>query len=138
MPISLRRENADLMQSTPPPTPTTKAPAPETPAVPKGSLDKEIIRRRIRAHIGEIKDCYEAKLIYDPNLAGRVVVQFTIAQDGSVLHAITQSSTMKNEAVEDCINEVICDWRFPKPMGGGIVIVAYPFNFTSGSPPSTD
>ena len=99
----------------------------------RGSLDKEIIRRIIRRHINEVKYCYETELTKKADLSGRVSVQFTIAATGQVIASVLQSSTMGNIRVENCVVQAVRRWEFPKPMGGGIVIVSYPFNFTAGS-----
>lgn len=93
----------------------------------RGSLDKEIIRRIIRRHINEVKFCYERELVKSPNLMGRVMVQFTISAQGSVLASLVQSSTMNNVPTEQCIAAAVRRWEFPKPQGGGIVVVTYPF-----------
>jgi TonB family protein len=96
----------------------------------RGSLDKEIIRRIIRRHINEVKYCYEQELTRKPELGGRVAVQFTIAATGQVVASVLQNSTMGNARVENCVVQAVRRWEFPKPLGGGIVIVTYPFNFT--------
>ncbi len=98
----------------------------------RGSLDKEIIRRIIRRHINEVKYCYETELTKKADLAGRISVQFTIAATGTVIASVLQSSTMGNIRVENCVVQAVRRWEFPKPLGGGIVIVSYPFNFTAG------
>jgi hypothetical protein len=36
-------------------------------------------------------------------------------------------SDLDSPAVEACVVRVMSSLRFPKPMGGGIVIVTYPF-----------
>jgi len=99
---------------------------------PKGSLDKEFIRDVIRSHISAVRACYESGLSGNLALEGRISYQFTIASDGTVLVSLVQSSTMNDPDVEDCVGREICNWEFPKPLGGGIVIVSYPFNFTAG------
>jgi TonB family protein len=99
----------------------------------RGSLDKEIIRRIIRRHINEVKYCYETELTKKADLAGRIAVQFTIAASGQVIASVLQSSTMGNIRVENCVVQAVRRWEFPKPMGGGIVIVSYPFVFNAGS-----
>jgi TonB family protein len=96
----------------------------------RGSLDKEIIRRIIRRHINEVKYCYEQELVRKPELGGRVAVQFTIAATGQVVASVLSQSTMGNPRVENCVVQAVRRWEFPKPLGGGIVIVTYPFNFT--------
>jgi tetratricopeptide (TPR) repeat protein len=93
----------------------------------RGSLDKEIIRRIIRRHINEVKFCYERELTRNPSLQGRVMIQFTIGPLGNVPAALVQNSTMNSPSVEQCIASAVRRWEFPRPPGGGIVIVSYPF-----------
>ena len=96
----------------------------------RGSLDKEIIRRIIRRHINESKYCYEQELTKKADLGGRVSVQFTIAATGQVVASVLQTSTMGSPRVEQCVVQAVRRWEFPKPLGGGLVIVSYPFAFT--------
>ena len=98
-----------------------------------GALDKEIIRRIIRRHINEVKYCYQKELQVKPGLYGRVVIQFTISGTGQVVMAVVQSSTMNNRNVETCIARAVRRWLFPKPKGGGIVIVSFPFVLRSAA-----
>ena len=53
--------------------------------------------------------------------------QITISATGQVVVSNVQSSTLKNPKVETCIAQAVRRWLFPKPKGGGIVIVSYPF-----------
>jgi TonB family protein len=101
----------------------------------RGSLDKEIIRRIIARHINEVRYCYEQELTKKPDLGGRVMVQFTIAASGQVIASVLQNSTMGNARVENCTVQAVRRWEFPKPLGGGIVIVSYPFVMTPGGGP---
>lgn len=96
-----------------------------------GSLDKELIRRVIREHLPQIRYCYEKELTRNPGLFGKVSTQFTISAEGSVQSAeVTKGdSTLNNAEVERCITSKIRTWVFPKPKGGGVVIVKYPFIF---------
>jgi TonB family protein len=96
----------------------------------RGTLDKEIIRRVIRRHIDDVKACYELELASRPVLGGRVTVQFTIAATGQVVASVLQASTLGSPRVENCIVQTVRRWEFPKPLGGGIVIVSYPFVLT--------
>jgi TonB family protein len=95
----------------------------------RGSLDKDIIRRVVRKHLPEVRFCYEQELPRAPTLAGRVAVNFTIAGTGRVAAALVQSSTLGNARAEGCVLDAVRRWEFPRPMGGGIVIATYPFNF---------
>lgn len=92
-----------------------------------GSLDKELIRRVIRAHANEIRYCYELELAKNPGLWGKVSVNFVISPTGSVQSAKVKETTINNQNVENCIISKVKAWKFPEPKGGGIVIVTYPF-----------
>jgi Ca-activated chloride channel family protein len=98
----------------------------------RGSLDKGIVHRIIRRHINEVKYCHEQELAKKPDLGGRIQVQFTIAASGQVIASVLQSSTLGNSRVENCVVQAVRRWEFPKPLGGGIVIISYPFVFVPG------
>jgi hypothetical protein len=98
-----------------------------------GSLSMDVIRRVIHSHRDQIRYCYNKELTRHPNLAGKIPVKFTISPKGYVQSASVRGSTMRNRAVEHCITQKIRTWKFPEPKGGGIVIVNYPFIFTSSS-----
>jgi hypothetical protein len=86
----------------------------------------------IRHNINQVRLCYELVLGEKPALAGRISVQFKIEPNGRVVATGIQSSTVGDLEVEDCVGRAVCDWQFPRPIGGGVVIVSYPFNFTHG------
>lgn len=97
------------------------------PGVVRGALDKELVRRVVRQHLNEVRYCYEQALSRQPTLAGRVVVQFTIAPTGRVLVSALQSSSLEAPNVEACVVAATRRWEFPQPSGGGLVVVSYPF-----------
>jgi TonB family protein len=92
-----------------------------------GNSFKEIVRRVIRQHKNEIRYCYQKELQSQEDLAGRVVVRFTITPTGAVISSMIAESSLGNRAVESCIAQSVRRWLFPKPHGGGLVEVNYPF-----------
>jgi hypothetical protein len=98
----------------------------------KGSLDKDIIRRIVRAHINEVRYCYNQGLTKDPNLEGRVKVQFTIGPTGAVPVAVVAEAAIKDNNVAQCIAKAVKRWKFPRPPQGGNVVVTYPFVLQPG------
>lgn len=98
----------------------------------QGALDKDIIRRIVRAHINQVRYCYNEGLQKDPKLAGRLSVEFVIGPSGSVTSAKVESSELKDAKVADCVAKAIRTWKFPAPNGGGQVKVSYPFSLTPG------
>ncbi|MEC7987640.1 MAG: AgmX/PglI C-terminal domain-containing protein [Myxococcota bacterium] len=98
-----------------------------------GGLDKRWIDAVIRKNLPQIRYCYKREQSKNPNIAGKVVVKFVIAKDGSVSKTRIRSTTLSSKAVESCILNRIKRFHFPKP-SDGIVIVSYPFSFAhSGS-----
>lgn len=93
----------------------------------KGNLDRDIIRRIVRAHINEVRFCYATGLARRPKMRGRVVVRFTIGPNGRVSASKVARSSLRDKRVASCISAAVRRWKFPKPQGGGDVVVTYPF-----------
>ncbi len=94
-----------------------------------GSLDKELIRQVIHRNRSAIKFCYESQLGRYPKLQGKVSVKFVINGEGNVISSNVAQTTMNNSEAETCIAGRVRTWLFPKPKGGGVVVVTYPFIF---------
>jgi len=91
-----------------------------------GDLDREMIRREIRKNKSKFEYCYEKQLLAKPNLEGTVGTQFTILGTGSVRAARANGV---DPTVSSCVAQVLSGIQFPKPTGGGVVNVSYPFTF---------
>jgi TonB family protein len=100
---------------------------------PAGSLDIETIRPVIRAHVADVKSCYEAGLREQRGSGGRVVVEFLVSPEGVVQVSRIAESTMGFPRVEECLARAFCAWRFPPPRGGEAV-GTYPFVMTPATP----
>ncbi|MBV1860429.1 MAG: AgmX/PglI C-terminal domain-containing protein [Nannocystaceae bacterium] len=98
----------------------------------RGALDKDLIRRVVRAHINQVRHCYNQALARDPTARGKVAVQFTIGRTGKVPLAVVSETTLKDRAVGNCIAKAVRRWKFPSPEGGGNVMVTYPFVLNPG------
>jgi hypothetical protein len=93
-----------------------------------GAIDPELIRKVIREHASEVRYCYEQELVVNPKLEGKVAIQWQIGPDGGASACTVHSdSTLMSDKVQQCIMSRIVMWRFPKPKGGGIAIVKYPW-----------
>ncbi len=97
----------------------------------EGSIDREAVRRAIRAILNEIKNCYERRLQSNSSLGGKVVIRFTIGDQGRVRQASTKSTTLNDATVENCVATRIRAQRFPDPPEGTVAEVDYPFVFDS-------
>jgi len=93
----------------------------------KGPLDLQIVRRIVRAHINEIRYCYNQGLSKDPNLGGIVTVDFQILGTGKVGDGKVLKSTVPDAAVGACMVVAVKRWSFPKPDKEATVDVSYAF-----------
>jgi TonB family protein len=95
----------------------------------EGTLDKELVRKVIQENKGQIRACFESLLNQYPDLNGKVQAQFTIGPAGQVLESKVAQSTTGSRELDVCVANHVRLWQFPKPKGGGVVVVSYPFLF---------
>ncbi|MBX7117206.1 MAG: AgmX/PglI C-terminal domain-containing protein [Myxococcaceae bacterium] len=96
----------------------------------EGGLDKGAIRSVIKAGVPSIRQCYETSLLQQSKLGeGKVELKLVISASGRVSKAVVNTSTLADPPTEQCMVSVASTWEFPKPKGGGVVIVKYPFVF---------
>jgi len=96
-----------------------------------GGMDREAIRRVIRDHIREIRNCYERELQRSPDLYGKLVLEWDIEEGGRVSRCVVKSNALGNEAVANCIASRLRQWKFPDPPKDVVGRVSYPFVFSS-------
>jgi hypothetical protein len=93
-----------------------------------GSVDRELIRRVIQEHAAQIRYCYEQQLALNPKLQGKVAITWVIQADGSATSAkVDGATTLQDEKIHRCMMERITSWQFPKPKGGGVAVITYPW-----------
>lgn len=100
-----------------------------------GSLDRNVIRRMVRAHNNSLQACYEAVLEVDPNASFRLSIEFVIDSEGRVTASLVWPGESQSEAekvFDACLTTALERIRFPKPGGGGTVKVRYPLVFQPG------
>jgi hypothetical protein len=98
-----------------------------------GGLTAEEIDRVVKARAGIFRACYQKELNHTPGIGGKLVIHFKIGGDGVVQAGNTATaggSTMRNDAVEQCVKSNVNRLKFPAK--GGIANVNYPFVFTQG------
>ncbi len=108
------------------PTPTTPRALMGQPDV-RGSLSREVIRRVVHRHLGEVRACHGGGVARRPDLEGRVTLRFVISPTGAVQTSAVANSTIADPGVESCVAAASRRWTFPEPEGGGVVIATVPF-----------
>ncbi len=122
-------------EPTPEATPErTPEPAPEVVTVPpgvevKGGLSAEAVQRVVAGKSEEIESCYRDELAEKLSIAGAARLTWIIAETGQVERVKVRKATISIVNVAECLRATIKTWEFPKPEGGGVVEVDYPFNF---------
>lgn len=104
----------------------------QTSTVMGSSLSRSEIDTVMKRNLNRFRYCYQRQLMRDASLEGKVVLNFSIAKDGSVSGASVRTSTVPNAEVGACMTQVMFSLQFPEPRGGGVVLVSYPFLFSPG------
>jgi hypothetical protein len=89
------------------------------------------ITQVMRAHQGELQDCYEKTLAArDEKLEGRLMTHFIIGAAGNVSkpQVVKHGTTLKDKDLQACVVGVLGKLRFPKPPDGKDHPVEYPIN----------
>ena len=117
-----------------PPVPEA-APEPDQPPRPQGFGElepepgsREAIAATVKKALPSFKRCYSDRLRQKPKLGGKVVLDYTIAADGTVKDASVASTTAHDKKLEDCLVGRMRSLRFVAP--GSEERVSYPFVFT--------
>ncbi len=98
-----------------------------------GGLTAEEIDRVVKARAGIFRACYQKELNHTPGIGGKLLIHFKIGADGTVQAGNTTTasgSTLRNDAVEQCVKSNVNRLKFPAK--GGVANVNYPFVFTQG------
>ena len=71
----------------------------------------KIIKRRQKG----IQYCYERQLAANPELFGKVMIQWRVLLNGKASKAFLKSSMLGSKAVHGCMIRQMKRWRFVKP-----------------------
>jgi hypothetical protein len=96
-----------------------------------GKVSKNSIDVTIKAEMSRFRSCYQREFMKNPELAGKVVLQFAIGKEGAVKGAHIKESSLNSIVVERCMLKQLYGITFTPPAGGDVVI-SYPFTFSGG------
>ncbi len=97
-----------------------------------GGISASAVDAGIASQLDAIHRCYQEELANHAGLAGKVLVRFTIARDGTVSKTAIKSSSLRHPPTETCLSARLSEARFPALERGSVAIITYPFIF----PPS--
>lgn len=98
----------------------------------EGTVDREAVRRVVRAGLREIRGCYERqlkKLTGAQSLEGKVIVALKIDDSGRAVNSTIHNSTTGNSDLDNCVKSRFATWRYPGAPSGSAVTVHYPVYF---------
>ncbi len=96
-----------------------------------GFCKKGDVSKAVRRRTGAIRSCYEKRLQINPQLKGKIMMQWKIGQDGRVKSVSSKGGSLRDPQVVRCVTRMIRGMRFAKPEGG-VCVVRWPFVFHSG------
>ncbi len=95
-----------------------------------GSMDPDVIRRRLMEFLPQFRSCYQRELeAKGTEINGSIRLNFVIGSSGHVSKAGLDGSTPLPRDVSFCVLNVLKGITFPEPLGGGTVEVKQPMNF---------
>lgn len=93
------------------------------------TIDKEAIKRIIQRNKNAIKSCYDVELTRNPNIAGKIVLEWEIVDGGRMVNPKVKSSDVASKSLGNCIISRLRVLKFPDPGPNEIAQVAFPFVF---------
>lgn len=93
----------------------------------------EAIQQEVEPHFPDLQEVYEIERAADPSLMGSLVLELTIAPDGSTSQVRFKSAKIASKKLQDIVHGLAHEWRFSP--AGGAVQVTYPLLFL---PPGMD
>ena len=105
----------------------------QRPTVEGGHRPETILEVAV-AHRNELEACYSKALARSAGFGGRLAVKLLVSFDGNVHVTRIESSTLGNEAMEQCAAQAMRRWRFPPTKGGGIVVTTIAVELTPRCP----
>ena len=90
----------------------------------------ESIMRTVIKEMGGLRTIYNGYLENDPDLNGKIVVNFTIEAPGEVSEITVKESTIGNQDFDKEVCSEIKTWRFEKIEGSESQTITYPFVFS--------
>jgi outer membrane biosynthesis protein TonB len=93
--------------------------------------DADAVARAMRPHHKAFQACYKNALKIDPDLSGRIVLEFVVEADGSVRLVASKPSPALQKTVDPCVRKVLAQVRFPARSGGEAATRSFTLQFRS-------
>lgn len=78
-----------------------------------GNVDKATIDKVVKQNVGGVQACYERALKLNPDLHGKIYIEFTVETTGKVSSISIRGEGAQDSDMENCIKSRVRNWRFP-------------------------
>lgn len=94
--------------------------------------NREVVQKKVKDHMKEITSCYSASLKKNPEIEGKIVVDWEINDAGEVIKISVNGdkTTLNDSTLHSCITDKFKTWKFPPAPKGQIFAISYPFIFS--------
>lgn len=102
----------------------------------EGAKEEEILtvdafEEAMQGRQGDVADCFSAAKEANPKLSGKLVLDVTVAGDGSVAGVkFDDASTIKEASITTCVEGKAKGWKFPKTRDGKDMTLPYSLNLS--------
>ncbi|MBK7824425.1 AgmX/PglI C-terminal domain-containing protein [Nannocystis sp.] len=94
-------------------------------------LTVDVFEEVLDKHKGDVSDCYATAKEAKADLAGKLVLDFTVDGTGKVSEVkVDPASTLKDDGVNACVSDKAKGWSFPKTRDGQSMTLPYSFNLS--------
>ena len=105
----------------------------------RGAIDRHYIRDAVHEVVPLLRECYELRLEAEPDMQGRLLVEFRIGGEpdvGGVIEEVLigEDSSLQDDDLHECIRETFYTLELPAPEAGGYVDVTYPIQLAPDEP----
>ncbi len=97
-----------------------------------GEVSEIDIEKALEKSLARFQYCYEKVLLSDASLAGTILMEWTIDSAGRGSSVKVVRSQINSNPLHSCLSSELSHVQFPSPKGG-VVVVKYPFAFSSGT-----
>jgi hypothetical protein len=95
-----------------------------------GKLRPELVTEAFVEQGATLTECYEAELQNGVGKPMEAVVRLLIGPRGDVLRVALRDKAMTTPRFEQCLQDAVHKFQFPKPEHGGTVEITYPLRFS--------
>lgn len=94
------------------------------------SIDRNAIKKTVQLNKEEIRGCYSKELKSDPSVYGKLVVSWSIDENGRGFDFAEVSNSIWKSSIFDCLTNKMMNWKFEPAPKGLVVKFTYPFVFS--------